>query len=205
MSLGNVDKIVQEIVTTAEKERENIENKAKSRITELNDAASKDLDRIRNQLAEQQRNTIEAENKRILGKARLESKMNLLKEKENKITEVFDKAVEKLVSYTQTSDYDNTLVNLAVKAGTALEGGDLTVLLRKTDVNKFKKDLVVEKIKEQLSGNVSITISPDEPRTKIGGLIVSKGNIFVDNTFESIIARRNDQLRSKVIEILFQD
>ncbi|OLS27518.1 MAG: V-type ATP synthase subunit E [Candidatus Heimdallarchaeota archaeon LC_3] len=204
LSLGNVDKIVQEIIASAEKEKQEIENKAKVRITELNEAASKDLDRIRNQIVEEMHGTINAENKRILGKARLESKMSLLNEKEEKIQIVFEAAIEKLKSYTQTNDYSNTLINLAVTAGVALEGGELVVSLRKEDVSKFNKDTATQKISEQLNGNVSITVGSEEPKTRIGGLLIRKGKVFVDNTFESIISRRNDKLRTTVTEILFK-
>ncbi|MHA2103580.1 MAG: V-type ATP synthase subunit E [Candidatus Hodarchaeales archaeon] len=205
MSLGNIDKIVQEIVSTAEIEREKIEKIAKNKITELNDTASKDLDRIRNQILEKNRSTVEAENKRMLGKSRLESKMILLNEKENKIKMVFDEVVSKLKSFTQSGDYSSTLRNLAVSGGVALEGGDLTVLLRKEDVSKFNKDEAVQKIKELTNTEVTVTIRPEESKTKIGGLMIEKGNIFVDNTFESIIQRRNAKLRETVTEILFKD
>ncbi|MHA1992312.1 MAG: V-type ATP synthase subunit E, partial [Candidatus Hodarchaeales archaeon] len=205
LSLGNIDKIVQEIVSTAEIEREKIEKIAKNKITELNDTASKDLDRIRNQILEKNRSTVEAENKRMLGKSRLESKMILLNEKENKIKMVFDEVVSKLKSFTQSGDYSSTLRNLAVSGGVALEGGDLTVLLRKEDVSKFNKDEAVQKIKELTNTEVTVTIRPEESKTKIGGLMIEKGNIFVDNTFESIIQRRNAKLRETVTEILFKD
>jgi vacuolar-type H+-ATPase subunit E/Vma4 len=205
LSLGNIDKIVQEIVSTAEIEREKIEKKAKNKITELNDTASKDLDRIRNQILEKNRSTIEAENKRMLGKSRLESKMILLNEKENKVKMVFAEVENKLKSFTQTGDYSSTLLNLAVSGGVALDGGDLTVLLRKEDVSKFNKDEAVQKIKELTNTEVTVTISPEESKTKIGGLFIQKINIFVDNTFESIIQRRNAKLREIVSEILFKD
>jgi vacuolar-type H+-ATPase subunit E/Vma4 len=205
LSLGNIDKIVQEIVSTAEIEREKIEKKAKNKITELNDTASKDLDRIRNQILEKNRSTIEAENKRMLGKSRLESKMILLNEKENKVKMVFAEVVNKLKSFTQTGDYSSTLRNLAVSGGVALDGGDLTVFLRKEDVSKFNKDEVVQKIKELSNTEVTVTISHEESKTKIGGLMIQKSNIFVDNTFESIIQRRNAKLREIVTEILFKD
>jgi vacuolar-type H+-ATPase subunit E/Vma4 len=203
--MSNIDKIVQEIVSSAEKEKEEIEKSGKSKINEINDAASKNLDRIRNQIVEKNKSSIEAENKRMLGKSRLESKMKLLNEKENKIKMVFDEAIEKLKSYTQTSDYGATLTNLAVSGGSALEGGDLTILLRKEDVSKFNKDESAQKIKEITNSQVSLTVSSEEPKTRIGGLIVQKEGIFVDNTFESIIHRRNAKLREKVTEILFKD
>jgi vacuolar-type H+-ATPase subunit E/Vma4 len=118
---------------------------------------------------------------------------------------VFDEVVSKLKSFTQSGDYSSTLRNLAVSGGVALEGGDLTVLLRKEDVSKFNKDEAVQKIKELTNTEVTVTIRPEESKTKIGGLMIEKGNIFVDNTFESIIQRRNAKLRETVTEILFKD
>ncbi|MHA1983604.1 MAG: V-type ATP synthase subunit E, partial [Candidatus Hodarchaeales archaeon] len=156
-------------------------------------------------ILEKNRSTIEAENKRMLGKSRLESKMILLNEKENKVKMVFAEVENKLKSFTQTGDYSSTLLNLAVSGGVALDGGDLTVLLRKEDVSKFNKDEAVQKIKELTNTEVTVTISPEESKTKIGGLFIQKINIFVDNTFESIIQRRNAKLREIVSEILFKD
>jgi vacuolar-type H+-ATPase subunit E/Vma4 len=141
----------------------------------------------------------------MLGKSRLESKMILLNEKENKVKMVFAEVENKLKSFTQTGDYSSTLLNLAVSGGVALDGGDLTVLLRKEDVSKFNKDEAVQKIKELTNTEVTVTISPEESKTKIGGLFIQKINIFVDNTFESIIQRRNAKLREIVSEILFKD
>lgn len=203
--MSNIDKIVLEIISSAEKEKEEIEKSVKDKINEVNDAASKNLERIRNQIGEKNRSSIEAENKRMLGKSRLESKMALLNEKESKIKMVFDEAVEKLKSYTKTGEYEATLTNLAVSGGLALEGGDLIISLRKEDVSKFNKDESIRIISESTSSPVSMTVSSEEPKTRIGGLIVRKGDIFVDNTFESIILRRKAKLREKVTEILFKD
>jgi len=201
---GSIEKITQEILAAAEIERKRAENETQERISELQLTAKRDLERIRSQMTEANKSAIEAEVKRVLGKERMDSKMSMLKEKEHAIETVFREVVQRLRSFTQTEKYGKTLTDLATTAGVALEGGDLQISLRKEDASKINKEEIVKRIKEQTHNqSTTLAISLDLLQTEIGGLVVRKEEIFVDNTFEVIIDRRRESLRQLCAEILF--
>ena len=201
---GNLEKISSEIFAEAEKEITKIKTIADSRIKEIHEVASKDRERLQTQIAEKTMMDIELSTKRALGKARMEGKLELLNEKERYVGMVLDTVMDNAKDFTNSNDYRALLTNLAITGATALEGGNIEVVLRKEDVNKFNLAEAAKKTQEKLNKPVIFTLSQDPIHTRIGGIVLRKENISVDNTLEALFERRKDSLREITAQILFE-
>ena len=201
---GNLEKISSEIFAEAETEITSIKNIAESRIKEITDVVTKDREKLKPQITENAMMDIDLSSKRALGKARMEGKLELLNVRENFVTMVLDAVMNKSKDFTKSDVYRALLTNLAISATLALEGGNIEVLLRKEDLNKFNLAETTKKAQEKLNKPVTFTISQDPIHTRIGGIVLRKENISVDNTLESLFDRRRDALREIADKVLFE-
>ena len=201
---GNLEKISSEIFAEAETEITSIKNIAESRIKEITDVVTKDREKLKTQITEKAMMDIDLSSKRALGKARMEGKLELLNVRENFVTMVLDAVMNKSKDFTKSDVYRALLTNLAISAALALEGGNIEVLLRKEDLNKFNLAETTKKAQEKLNKPVTFTISQDPIHTRIGGIVLRKENISVDNTLESLFDRRRDALREIADKVLFE-
>ena len=116
---------------------------------------------------------------------------------------MFHRHPQKISSLLQSSDYSTILGNLIVQAGSSLGGGNLEVSVTKTDASKVNVNDLAQKISSKTGTQTTITHNPQDIKTRLGGAIVKKSDLWVDNTFESIIERRNESIRAEIAKILF--
>lgn len=204
---SQIDKIKQEIEKQTNSELESIENEITKKMKDINEATEKEIAKIVASIEESGKTSAENQAKRELGKARLEAKMKFLAEKENGINVVFEEGKKHLEQLIQAQDYNSILSKLIVSGGCSLEGGNLIVNLLKSDSSKVKLNELAKEIMEKTGNETSLTLGEKEPETKLGGAMLFKqfgdNYIWVDNTFEAIINRRRDSIRSEVSKILF--
>lgn len=197
-----VQKITEQIMSEAAKESSLIQDRSQHQIAEIENAAQKEIGKIRSRIEESGKNNIDNQNKRLLGQARLNAKMKLLNAQQVGLDEVFAHGKLKLEDLNKSNEYSSILADLTIVAGIALGGGDLQISVRKMDTSKLSVDVVTKKITDETG--VSTKLSLDNvTNTKFGGVIAKKGEIWVDNTFESIIDRREDVIRNEIAKILF--
>jgi vacuolar-type H+-ATPase subunit E/Vma4 len=128
----------------------------------------------------------------------------VLFEKDRLIISVLNEVKNRLVNLQKSEKYLPVLEKLIVDAGIVLDGGTLEVMLNENDsslplkVNKLEK-----KIADETGVKSRLKISKQQ--IKAVGVIVktNDGKIFVDNTFEAIVSRRERELRLKTARILF--
>lgn len=128
----------------------------------------------------------------------------VLAEKERLVTSVLDEVRERLVNLQKSEEYISVLEKLIVDAGIVLEGGVLQVILNKNDSSlPLKVDTLEKQIFDQSGFKTQLKFSKQQ--TKVVGVIVKTvdGRIFVDNTFEAILGRRERELRLKIARVLF--
>lgn len=111
---------------------------------------------------------------------------------------------KRLFDIQNSSDYVSILQNLIVNAGSALGGGTLDVILNKKDASRSIEINELEKrIADKTGNKTRLTISKQQTN-KVGVILRTKdGKIFVDNTFEAILKRRQRELRLKIAKTLF--
>ena len=127
----------------------------------------------------------------------------VLSEKNRLITNVLNEVKKRLVNLKKSEEYVPVLEKLIVDAGAVLGGGMLEVVLNENDSTLVKLNKLEKKISDRSSVDTQLKFS--EQKTKAVGVIVKTidDRIFVDNTFEAILSRRERELRLKITRILF--
>jgi len=200
---SQIDKIKGEIFSQADAELEKIKNETDEKVKIIEEATNKEINKIKQSIEESNRSKSENQAKRDLGKSRLEAKMNYLAEKEAGITSVFEEGKKKIANLLQSSEYQTILGNLIIEAGVSLGGGKLSVSVTNADASKVNVSDLAQKISSKSGSQTTLTVESTDLKTKLGGAIVKKEDIWVDNTFESIIERRNESIRAEIAKILF--
>jgi vacuolar-type H+-ATPase subunit E/Vma4 len=128
----------------------------------------------------------------------------VLFEKDRLIISVLNEVKNRLVNLQKSEEYLPVLEQLIVDAGTVLDGGTLEVMLNENDLSlPLKLNKLEKKIADGTGAKTRLKISKQQ--IKAVGVIVktNDGKIFVDNTFEAILSRRERELRLKIARILF--
>ena len=176
--------------TVIEKQRQSARQNAEKKATFLLKRAANDADVIRGKVS--------TDIKRQAG-------WIVLSEKNRLITSVLNEAKNRLVNMQKSEDYVTVLEKLIVHASTVLGGGMLEVVLNENDSTLVKLNTLEKKISDRSSVDTQLKFS--EQKTKAVGVIVKTidDQIFVDNTFEAILSRRDRELRLKIARILFSN
>ena len=128
----------------------------------------------------------------------------VLSEKNRLITRVINEAKSRLMNMQKSEKYIMVLERLIVDAGTILGGGMLEIVLNENDSTlALKFDILEKEISDRSGFRSQLKVS--KQKTKAVGVIVKTvdNQIFVDNTFEAIINRREKELRLNIARILF--
>ena len=198
-----IDKIRVEIYNQADLELEKIKAETNEKLKIIQEATDKEVSKIKQHIEDTTKSSSESQAKRELGKSRLQAKMSFLAEKEAGINTVFEEGKKKIASLLQSSDYSNILGNLIVSAGVSLGGGNLKIKVTKAVSSKVNVSDVTQKISSKTANQTSISEESTEMKTILGGVIIQKSDLWVDNTFESIIERRSESIRAEIAKILY--
>lgn len=198
----SADKLKAEIMASAEEEKKKIQSQTQERVEQIRAQAQSEIDKIKSKIEDSGRSLAETEANRMLGMARLDEKMRLLAAKEKGVDKVFEAGVAELRSLVQTPTYAEILGKMIVSAGVALAGGDLLVSLRSEDKTKVNPETLAKQISSKTGVSTKLQLT-DPPKTSIGGVVVRKGALWVDNTFESIMDRRHESVRQAVAKVLY--
>ncbi len=204
MSEQAVEKLKSEILADARKKAAEITQSAEEEKKRILQAAQQQADALYEKLLNEFRADAENLKKQKLARLEIDQKMELVKKKEELVQKVFNEAKERLKQSRGSDRYKKTLQELAIKGIIALEGGNVEILVSKEDMPLLDVATIKNEIKSQhgIETNVEVKTQDFGPH-HLGGLIVKKGNIWVDNTWESIIDRNLTNLRLTIAKTLF--
>ena len=194
-----------------EKIIERIKQDAQAQVNELKDNASKEADKIlqnagdeansyKAQALENAKAEAQQRKQRLISSANLEFRKEILAEKQNAIDLAFQEAVNTL---TQMNDeeYRQTIKKMLISS---VQTGDeeLVISVRdKARINEnFLKDVNKELVKAKKKGNLKIS---KDTYNILGGFVLRKGNIEINNSFESLFKSIREDLEAEVSKVLF--
>jgi vacuolar-type H+-ATPase subunit E/Vma4 len=119
------------------------------------------------------------------------------------IEETFRKSREKFNELKKTKKYKDILVNQIKSSILELEGKEFTVDVYEGEGLKLTKEIIQKIIKDTKRKGLKITIN--EIPNDMGGVIVreKEGKVSINNTFDSILDRKRNEIRVRISEILF--
>ena len=128
----------------------------------------------------------------------------VLAEKERLISEVLNNVKNKLRALQKSQKYTKVLEGLIIKGGIVLGGGVLEILINKNDSKLCNYNKLSKEISKKTGVKTKLNLSKNYIND-IGVKIRTIDNkIYVDNTFDAIIRRREKGLRLKIARILFK-
>lgn len=141
----------------------------------------------------------------VLAEGRMRAKRELLKKREELISEMFKEAKEKLRAHTFSKKYEKDIVRIAAAACKKLGSDNVVIRANRRDL-KF-----LEGFKEQIAGELGegkkrVNVLLGEPIQTVGGVKVGTpdGKVEIDETFEGRMRREFEGLRIKVAKVLFE-
>lgn len=146
----------------------------------------------------------EKEKQKILSTAEMQAKKVVLNSKEALIKKTFLKAREEFNELKKTEKYKDILIKQIISSILELEGKEFTVEVYEGEGLKLTKELVQRMGKETKRRGLKLTLN--EVSEDLGGVIVreKEGKVSVDNTFDSILDRKRNDIRVRISEILFE-
>ncbi len=203
--MSSPDKIVEKILSDAKREAERIVSEARAKAQEVIEEAKKKAKEAVEAEISKYRAAREEEAKRALMEARVKAKERWLKEREDLITQAVEKVKERLAKVVESPDYVKSLEQLIEEAAASIGGGDLLVQLNERD-SKLPLDLegVARRVKEKTGVDTKIELSDKRISCMGGAVVMSRDGSFIyDNTLESRLARRENEMRLTAAKILF--
>ena len=153
------------------------------------------------QLCADGKTAAETRYERLCGAARLQSKKDLLEEKQLLIGEAFDLAVEKLVALPD-GDYIDLCARLAAKA--AVSGEEEMVF--SVSESAERAAAICEKANSLLSEagkKAALTVSA-EKRAIRGGVVLTDGKVEMNCSFELLVGGLRNDLSGAIAGVLFE-
>lgn len=137
---------------------------------------------------------------RVISNGALKVRNKKLEAKQNMIDEVFNESLEKLKNLPK-NDYVSFIEKSIVQSAVY---GDEEVIISSRDVNIINQELInkinMDLISMGRNGNLKLSI---QKRNIIGGYILAKNGVEVNNSFEALVSVKRDELEEEVINLLF--
>jgi len=184
----SAEKIIERITQDAEKQIHDIISEAKKQSQSIMKNAKVDAEKEAELIL--QKGKLESENQKkiLISKATQDLRRDLMNAKEEIIERCFTQALDKLASLPD-NQY-RKLVTMLIRAGKKRLGENCTLSVSRP---------IDKEIAQQEAISVQGTIQ------SIGGVIMhsADGKITIDNTFESLLGRKKDDIRIHVGKILY--
>lgn len=201
-----LQRIVKKIKEDAEKRASEIMKEAEEKKEEIIKVAKTKIEINVDKIIKKGRETANRIKGKKIGEIKLQVKQRKMKLQEELIETALQKAKEALQNLTTSKDYQNILEKMVSSSSIGLGGGDLEIILPKQHKN-IKLDLedVAKRVEKQTKNKTSIKVA-DEDVEAIGGCIARKSDksISIDNTFDAIMERRIEKIRTKAAKILLK-
>ena len=197
--MSNLNNITSKIIKDAEEKRDEILNAAQVESDSIIAKETKKAKNLEVELVEKAKIEAKARENRVISNARLKVRNNELKAKQDMISKVFEKAVERLNSLS-TLEYKEYI--LRALDSLDLEGTEILIINKKDEGvinNKFLLDLNNKLIGLGKKGKISILTNGNFDR----GFILDRNGIQINNTFESLVKSLRSELELEVTKVLF--
>ena len=187
-----IEKIIQKIEAETNAEVKDIIDEARRTASGLKKDADKELAQKLKQLKDQGEKRITIMRNIHLSEARRKTRRSVLSAKEELIEKCFNEAKERLRNLSGDK-YRSIMTNL-VKESLALVGDSAVATLTRAEDKSILSVYPKINVKSELHKG-------------LGGLIMESadGKIVVDNTFDAILERQMEEIRTEVANILYPE
>ena len=194
MPMNGIDKVAARIVSDAQQEASAMKSEAEKRAAELKAAADRHAEELRQTYLAEGDAEAEKQYSLLVSAAETEAKKDLLRVKQDVLSEAFDRAVLYLRNL-EKERYVKLLSSLARKAS---ETGTEEIILNPEDREKLGGALL-----EELKRSGSRLTLSEETRPIVGGLILSQGRIEINCALDTLADLHRSELAGEAARLLF--
>ena len=198
---SGVSAISSEVLGDVQNEAEAIIKAAEVKAKETLSAAKHEADQKYREELNQTKIKATAERRKIASVTEVEMRNRLLQTKEDLVDVAFQKAADKLKSYTDTTEYRTYLLNRIEDAARIIGKEDLIIQINPKDAQWLTEDRL-KPLAKKLQVELEISKSTEQ---FIGGCIIqtSDGKIILNSTIDNRLKELKPTLRVEVAKILF--
>jgi V/A-type H+-transporting ATPase subunit E len=198
----SLEKILAKIKDDAQREADRIKGQAEAKASRIIDDAKKQAEDKKKELIDEAKESASQHKERKVSMAALDFRKEILEEKQKAIDLAFEKAREQLLSLSEQK-YLELLEDLILDSA---EVGDEELILSPEDQKKLYQGFI-ESLNVKLNaagkkGNLTIS---EETRNISGGVILRRGKIEVNSSFESLLDASRDELEADVSKLLLSN
>ena len=193
--MNGIEKITKRIEAQAQAEIDRILAEAKERADEIHAQAEAQAEAERVALTARNEKVAAEREERLVGAAQMEAKKIVLAARQEQLEKAYAKALETLCSMPD-EQYTKTLAALLEQAAPDGKGS----VIFAPDVKERIGAATVALANEKLKGSLTLA---EETRPMQGGFILSKGNVEVNCTFETLVRLQKAETAGAVLKKLF--
>jgi V/A-type H+-transporting ATPase subunit E len=205
--------IKERIVRDAEREAEDLLEKAKASAQEILEEGARlgaqDASKEAEEILSRAKEEAEALKRRIVSDAKMKGAWQILSEKRSLIEEVLEEARKALRNWSEKEKelYIQALRGLILKDALELGGGQLEVLLNHRDASlPLDLEALSHEVEKKTGRKTRISVGLERLHIS-GGILLrtADGKMSIDDTFEGILERRRKQIETIIAGILFRE
>ncbi len=193
----NTEKLIKEILADQKKA-----------ITEINKGTEDKIKGIQGKIVEDAKTKADSEFMKEKAKKELELKLQITKYRDELVSDLINKAKEKISNLIGTKEYSKNLEKLVLEAALTLKQPEISILCRKEDKDIFSKQFFDNVSKQFTDKQLKVKFNVSSNFIKsMGGVKVetADGRISIDNTYEKRIERSLDDLKRELSLLLTQE
>ena len=195
--MTGLEKIIEDIEKVSKEEVSAILKKAEGEAAEIKNAADKEIKTETAAAEKELEKRLADQASRAEFAAQLKQKQLLLAEKQTIITQVLNKALEK-INTLPDGEYFDTIIRMASGIAHSEKG---QICFSAKDLKRIPGDFA-GKLKAALPAGAELSVA-SEPVDIKSGFILKYGDIEENGSFENILEARKSELQDKVRELLF--
>ena len=196
----SLEKIIDRIKQDAQLQIGEIKSKASANADEIIKNAEKESEAYKVKALEEAEKDAQQHKQRLISTANLEFRKDILREKQNAIDEAFQEAINGLVNM-KDEEYRKTIKKMLISS---VQTGDEELIISAKDKsrinNNFLKDVNKELAKAGKKGELKLS---KDNYNILGGFVLRKGNVEINNAFESLFNSFREDLEAEVSKVLF--
>jgi vacuolar-type H+-ATPase subunit E/Vma4 len=196
-----VELLCQAILTQGRQEAERIVSEAREKADRLVAAEeARGREEVRRATEEMQAQALFTA-RNLVDRAALESKRRVAEAKETVLGGIFKLGLERLQAFRDSADYPNWLRRMLIKARQELAGERLRLEAHPEEA-RWLTETLLEEVSQETGARLELALDAGMPT---GGFIAVRedGRMRLDLTFQGIVSRRREQLRTEMARRLW--
>ena len=196
----SLEKIIEKIEQDTKKQAEEIKKNASAASDKIIEEAKRQAETIKAQVLEEAKKEAVIHKQRIISTANLDLRKDILTEKQKVIDMAFQEAMNTLLNM-RDDEYQKIMIKMILPNVTT---GNEEIILSERDKTRLGKGSL-DRINNEVSKTGKkgrLTISKDTYNI-LGGFVLRRGNVELNNSFESLFNSVREDLESEVSKVLF--